>query len=91
MGSLATRGEHIIVGRHHGWVNAVALGELEEQPIALSGANENVRVWNLGSGAERGKALRGHTAPVRAVVFGKLHGEPIALSGSEDARYDSGG
>ena len=63
---------------------AVALGELNGQPIALTGSDDRtLRVYDLASGTERAD-LAGHTGPVRAVAFGQLDSHPIALTGSDD-------
>jgi WD40 repeat protein len=72
---------------HTGWVNAVAVGQLEGRPIAVSGGDDGtVRVWDLASGRPIGLPLTGYTYRVRAlaVALGELEGRPIAVSGGHD-------
>jgi WD40 repeat protein len=63
-------------------VQAVAVGELDGRPVAVSGAYDGtVRVWDLARGSPVGQPLTGHTSEVRAVAVGTLDGRPIAVSG----------
>ena len=69
----------------HRRVNAVAVGELDGSPIAVSGGDDGtVRIWDLATGAQRGEPLTGHDDAVYAVAFGELDGSPIAVSGGDD-------
>jgi hypothetical protein len=75
---------HRIVGRHVGEVNAVVLGELDGQPVAVSGGSDKtVRVWDLRAGTPTGEPLTGHPRAVEAVAVGELDGRPVAVSGSD--------
>src|SRR5262249_34518036 len=83
---------------HTGPIEAVAVGEVNGGPIAVTGsADTTVRVWDLNKNAaagpplgERQSGLRlrrvrhGHSGPVTAVAVGQLDGHPIAVSGSDD-------
>jgi WD40 repeat protein len=71
---------------HVGPVTAVAVGELDGRPIAVTGGDDaTVRVWDLRTGHQHGDALTGHVGPVTAVAFGELDGQPIAVTGGRDA------
>jgi WD40 repeat protein len=64
---------------------AVAVTEVDGTPVAVSGgADGKVRVWDLRTGAARGKPLIGHSRRVSALAVGDLHGTPVAVSGSHD-------
>jgi WD40 repeat protein len=70
---------------HTGSVESVAFGELDGEPIVVSGGEDAVvRMWDAQTGMLRGEPLRGHTRPVESVVFGQLDGEPVVVSGSVD-------
>ncbi len=76
---------NLIIGRHTGWVNAVAVGRLDGRPIAVTGSDDyTVRVWDLATGQPVGEPLTGHTDRVNAVAVGQLDGRPIAVTGSDD-------
>jgi WD40 repeat protein len=63
----------------------VAVTEVDGTPVAVSGgADGKVRVWDLRTGAARGKPLTGHSRRVSALAVGELHGTPVAVSGSHD-------
>ena len=67
-------------------MNAVAVGQLDGRPVALSGSYDaTVRVWDLATGTPIGDPFTGHRGPVNAVAVGQLDGRPVALSGSSDA------
>ena len=65
---------------------AVAVGELDGRPIAVSGTEDGtVRVWDLQTGAPQRELLTGDGDwAVMAVAVGELDGRPIAVSGTED-------
>ena len=70
---------------HTGLVNAVAVGELDGRPVAVSGgADGTVRVSDLASGTPAGDPLTGHAGWVRAVAVGELDGRPVVVSGGDD-------
>jgi WD40 repeat protein len=78
-----TRGEPL--RGHSTFVNAVAIGEADGIPIAVSGdADGTVQVWDLRTGQARGRPLRGHTGWVEAVAVGKFDGIPVAASGDNN-------
>ena len=77
---------HRILGRHAGRVTAVALGEVDGEPVVVSGSWDNsVRLWDVHSGQPRGTPLKGHTSSVYAVALGEVDGEPVVVSGGGDA------
>jgi WD40 repeat protein len=77
---------HQIVGRHSDPIAAVAIGELDSRPVAVSASQDGtVRVWDLERCLPVGEPLRGHEDVVNAVSMGELDGRPIAVSGSNDA------
>jgi uncharacterized protein (DUF779 family) len=70
---------------HPSGVQAVALGEIDEQPVIVSGGSEGrVRRWDARSGHPRGEPLTGHTGSVNAVVLGQIDGQPMIISGGDD-------
>ena len=51
---------------HAGWVNAVAVGELDGRPVVVSGGTDRtVRVWDLASGTPAGDPFTGHAGGSR--------------------------
>ncbi|MFF5204782.1 WD40 repeat domain-containing serine/threonine protein kinase [Streptosporangium sp. NPDC000396] len=69
---------------HHGWVTALALGELRGHPVLLSGGeNGEVRLWDLAAGKPLGTPFTGHTAQVTTVAFCTLGQVPIAISAGD--------
>ncbi|WP_307789045.1 Hsp70 family protein [Glycomyces salinus] len=65
-------------------VSAVALGEFEGRPVALTASEDHTaRVWDLDTG-ETQTVLEGHTDWVNAVALGELDGRPVALTASLD-------
>ena len=76
----APRGEPLT--GHDGAVCAVAVGELDGRPVAVTGGDDGtVRVWDLATGAQRGEPLTGHDGSVRAVAVGELDGRPVVVTG----------
>ena len=73
-------------------VLTVAVGDVDGTPVAVTGRDDGaVRVWDLRTGAARGKPLRGHhggvtaaAVGVTAVAVGKADGIPVAVSGDAD-------
>ncbi len=78
--------EHFIAFQQACDVLTLAIGELEGEPIVLSGGTDGtLRVWHLATGVQRAEPLTGHDGAVLAVALGELEGEPIAVSGGADA------
>jgi WD40 repeat protein len=66
-------------------VAAVAVGELDGRPIAISGGGDRkLYLWDLATHQPIGEPLTGHTDGVTGVAVGELDGRPIAVSGSHD-------
>ena len=65
---------------------AVAVGELHDRPVIVSGSwDETVRVWDLESGEPLGQPLEGHRDLVFDVTLGeRKDGRRIIVSGSVD-------
>ncbi|MEV6273350.1 caspase family protein [Kribbella sp. NPDC051936] len=72
---------HLLLGRHNEKVGAVAVGQLDGRPIAVTGATDGVRVWDLRTGRHYGNALKVHLGEVRAIAVGQLGDQPIAVTG----------
>jgi WD40 repeat protein len=69
---------HLVTGPP---VTAVAVGEVDGAPIAISGDKAGVmRVWDLRTGAARGKSLRLPAGPVGTVALVKMDGDPVAVT-----------
>jgi WD40 repeat protein len=74
-----------MVTGHIGAVCAVAVGELDRRPIAVTGSSDcTARIWDLTTRAAVGDPLTGHTGAVTAVAVGELDGRPVAVTGSRD-------
>ena len=70
---------------HTGEVRGVAFGQVDGEPVIVSGAvDETVRVWDAGTGEARGVPLTGHINAVSGVAFGQVDGEPVIVSASDD-------
>ena len=66
-------------------VIAVAIGEVDGTPIAVTGSSRGrVRMWDLRTGTQRGKTLRSQSHAIEAVVIGEVDGTPIAVTGGAD-------
>ena len=65
-------------------MTSVALGTMKGQPVVVSGgADGTVRVWELASGAPRGKPLRADEYGVSSVALGaRLEGRTMIVSGT---------
>jgi uncharacterized protein (DUF779 family) len=74
-----------ILGSHTDNVRAVALGEVDGEPVVVSGSYDNtMRLWDARTGQLRGEPLTGHTSNVKAVALGEADGAPVVVSGSDD-------
>jgi WD40 repeat protein len=52
---------HRVIGRHTDSVSAVALGEVDDEPVVVSGSwDMTVRLWDARTGRPRGEPLSGH-------------------------------
>lgn len=71
-------------GGHTASVEAVALGEMDGRPIAVTGgADHTVRVWDLAAGQQLGEHLVSDTS-VTSVAVGRLGRRTIAVTGGRD-------
>jgi WD40 repeat protein len=73
----------LVLLAHTDPVWAVAVGEVDGAPIAVTGDDDSVRVWDLGTGRTR-HVLKGHTGRVSALALGRVDGVPIAVTASYD-------
>lgn len=84
LNALANRTRALLTG-HFGLVRAVALGQVDGRPIAVSGGEDHtVRLWDLRTAQPLGAPMKGHTDSIGAVAMGEVDGVPVAVSGSED-------
>ncbi|MCO1655511.1 hypothetical protein [Pseudonocardia humida] len=72
--------------RGSGPVHTLAIGELADQQVIISGGEDNaVRVWDLRTGDALGSPLTGHTGTVQNVAFVVVRGhEAIVSSGADE-------
>jgi WD40 repeat protein len=68
--------------------SAVAVGQLDGQPVAVSGGGDRtLRVWDLRTGSLVGEPLTGsRVAWINAVAVGDLDGRQVVVSGGDDRR-----
>jgi len=78
--------DRLILGRHTSAVTAVAVGQIDGHPVAVTGSSDaTVRIWDLTLGQPVGEPLTEHVDAVTAVAVGQIDGHPVAVTGSEDA------
>ncbi|WP_433120341.1 caspase family protein [Micromonospora sp. CA-246542] len=81
-------GAHRRLLGHEGWVTAVAVGELDGRPIAVSGDDRgSVRVWDLTINQQIGSPLEGGpegTDGITAIALVEVDDYSLALLGTED-------
>src|SRR5690606_8184716 len=66
-------------------VTTVAVGELDGQPVAVSGGvDAAVRIWDLRTRKQIGAKLTGHEHVVASVAIAELDGRPVVISSSGD-------
>ena len=76
---------HQVLAGHVGRVRAVAVGELDGRPVAVSGGDDGtVQLCDLASETSAGGSITGHTGAVNAVAVGELDGRPVVVSGGGD-------
>ena len=71
---------------HGGWVEAVAIGEVDGRAIAVSAGfdDKTLRVWDLATGAPLHGPLHGHRDGVTSVAVTEVKGRAVAVSGGAD-------
>ena len=71
-----------------GWVNALAVGELNGQPVVVSASSFDraVRRWELATGVPIGDPVTHDGGWVNVLAVGELNGQPVVVSGGQD-RY----
>jgi hypothetical protein len=70
---------------HHGTVWSVAVGQIDDQPVIVSGSLDGtVRVWDARSDRPQREPLIGHHGIVWSVAVGQIDGQPVIISGGED-------
>jgi WD40 repeat protein len=78
---------NLIVGRHTGWVRAVAVGEIDSRPVVVSaGEDATLRIWDLATGQSRGEALTSRQGAIHALALGRINNRPIAVTGHANGR-----
>ncbi|WP_422739708.1 caspase family protein [Micromonospora sp. WMMD729] len=81
-------GAHRRLLGHEGWVMAVAVGELDGRPIAVSGDDRgSVRVWDLTINQQIGAPLAGGpegSDGITAIALVEVEDYSLALLGAED-------
>ncbi len=81
---LAT-GEQVLPAFVSERVTSLAVGELEERSITVSGGKDRkVRVWDLADGTPIGAPLLSDEGAVNAVVVGSIDGRSAIISGGDD-------
>jgi WD40 repeat protein len=81
---LATGTSRVIYTGHAGVVMAVACGNADGLPIAVTTCEDGTaRVWDLGTGTLRG-TLTGHHYEVNAVACGVVDSQPVVVTAGED-------
>ncbi|MFF0248232.1 WD40 repeat domain-containing protein [Streptosporangium sandarakinum] len=77
-----------LLGHHEDPVGAVAVGELEGRPVAVSaGSGHNdttLRVWDLTTGDPIGEPIVAHPEGVTELSLGEVDGRPVAVTGGYD-------
>ncbi|CAL9593711.1 hypothetical protein SUDANB96_05308 [Streptomyces sp. enrichment culture] len=77
-------GAHRLLSGHERRVDCVAVGDLDERPIAVTGGvDATVRVWDLTTQRQIGEPLAMDVA-VSAVAIGELGDYTVALAGAVD-------
>ena len=83
-GHWAQPDRHVVLGRHAAEIQAVATATIDGTPVVVSGGLDGMRIWDLRTGAARGKPLHGPREGVRAVAIGDADGTPVAVTGGAD-------
>lgn len=65
-------------------VRALAVGELEGQPVILSGGADGVRIWALRDGSLIGEPFPGDRSGILALAIGDYEGGPVVVAGCAD-------
>jgi hypothetical protein len=70
---------------HNGGVDIVAVAELEDRPVMISGGEDGtLQVRQLDGGALVCEPWRGHDGGVRAVAIGEVGRRQVIISGGFD-------
>lgn len=69
---------------HEFGVRALAVGELNGVPVAVSCGQTVAKVWNLDTRRQLGQPLAGHIDMVEAVAVGLVDRTPVAITGGFD-------
>jgi WD40 repeat protein len=81
----STTGVHRQLVGHTEPILAVAIGDLDGQPIAVTGAaDKTCRIWDLTTQRQWGPALRPGCEAVTAVAMGELDDYTILVTGGDD-------
>ncbi|MEU1728201.1 hypothetical protein [Nonomuraea sp. NPDC005692] len=77
-----------LLGHHDDPVGAMAVGELEGRPVAVSAGSgyddTTLRVWDLTTGDPVGEPIVAHPEGVVTLALGEVAGRPVAVIGGHD-------
>ncbi|MFI7466835.1 WD40 repeat domain-containing protein [Nonomuraea sp. NPDC049646] len=86
--TIAVWPSSVLLGHHDDPVVAMAVGELEGRPVAVSAGSgyddTALRVWDLTTGDPVGEPIVAHPVGVLTLALGEVDGRPVAVIGGYD-------